>query len=142
MTTRGRSLGKKERRGREIAAENAEREKAQKAMKKCSVFDLVALGGEDKIALRQAVDLMGPKLDLHFAVREEEIGVMPFLFGDFSDLVCEGKGFGKVGKGILFLQMVLVDDAPAVAELFLQRGEGFALEGRDASFAGDAGLFG
>ena len=44
----------------------------------------VSLCGEDKIALRQAVDLVRPESDLHFTPREIDIGVVALSLGDLS----------------------------------------------------------
>ena len=103
--------------------------------------NFIALGGEDEIAFRETVDLVGPKLDFHFAIREEDVGMVPFVFGDGSHLIGESESFGKIGKHVFFFEMMFFDDVPAAAELFMERDKGLSFQRGDASFAGDARLF-
>src|ERR1700722_7437253 len=72
----------------------------------------VDLGGHNKIALGQAVDLVRPHRDFSFAPRKKDIGMMSLFFGQFSNLVYEIQGLFEIGKLKLTRQMMLGDHVP------------------------------
>lgn len=98
---------------------------------------LVDFGGQDEIALRQAVDFVCPGRDLDSSPGKEDVRVVPLFFRKISSLVDEFEGFAKVGKLEGLRDVVLLDHIPAV-HLLLQRGEFLTLERRHSSSAWDA----
>jgi hypothetical protein len=63
---------------------------------------------------------------------------MVLLVGHAADAVHEAEGAGEVGKAVLALEVVLADDAPARAELPVERLELGAPERRRSAPARDA----
>jgi hypothetical protein len=55
---------------------------------------------------------VGPHLDDDFAPREVDIGVMPFLFGEFADLDRKVESVPEVLERVGAFEMVFVDDLP------------------------------
>ena len=101
--------------------------------------ELVDFGGQDEIALRQAVNFVRPGRDLDFSPGKEDVRVVPLFFRKISSLVDEFEGFAKVGKLKGLRDVVFFDDVPAV-HLHLQRTEFLTLERRHTATAGDAGF--
>src|SRR5690348_10096119 len=97
----------------------------------------VDLRGQDEVALRQAVDLMGPGLDLDLAPCQIEIWMVALRFRYRSHAVYELQRRAEIGKRERFREMVLADYLPA-GHLALQRFQLFALQGRHSSPAGYA----
>ena len=98
---------------------------------------LVDFGGQDEIALREAVDLVRPGRDLDFSPAKEDVRVVPLLFRKLAYAVYEREGFAKVGKLEGLRDVVPLNHIPAV-HLLLQRGEFLTLERRHSSSAWDA----
>src|SRR5258706_15737772 len=88
---------------------------------------LVDLRGEDEVALGQAVDLVRPDRHAHLSIRQIDVGVMPLLFGNSTDLVREGQGTLEILERERLLDVVIVDDRPAV-NLGRQRVTGLGAE--------------
>ncbi len=84
--------------------------------------ELIDLGGQDEIALRQTVDLVRPGRDLDFSPGKEDVWVVPLLLRKLAYLVDKFESFAKVGKREGFHEVVFFDDVPAV-HLLLQRSE-------------------
>ena len=99
----------------------------------------VDFGGQNEVALRQTIDLVGPDRDLHFSPGEKEIWMMPLLFGKLAYAIYERESFAKVRKLESLRDVVFFDDVPAV-HLLLQGDEFHALERRHPSTARDACL--
>jgi len=99
--------------------------------------ELVDFGGQDEIALRQAVDFVRPGRDLDFSPGKEDVRVVPLFFRKISSLVDEFEGFAKIGKLEGLRDVVPLNHIPAV-HLLLQRGEFITLERRHSSSAWDA----
>ena len=81
--------------------------------------ELVDFGGQDEIALRQAVDLVRPGRDLDFSPAKEDVWVMPLLFNELTYSVHKLERFTKVGKREGLRDVVFLHDVPAV-HLLLQ----------------------
>src|SRR5207245_2758055 len=98
---------------------------------------LVDLGGQDKVVLRQAIDFMRPGCDLDFSPGQLDIGVMTLLFRQLANQIDEPKSLTEIRKLEQLRNVVLVDGAPTVHPL-LERCEFLALQRWHASAAGDA----
>ena len=101
----------------------------------------VNLCGHDEVALGEAVDLVRPKRDFGFAPGEQNVGMMPLLFGQSAQAIHEIERLLEIGKGERASDVVLVDHAP-VGDDFVQRLEVLAFERRHAAAAGDTFLVG
>ena len=99
--------------------------------------ELVDFGGQDEIALRQAVNFVRPGRDLDFPPGKEDVWVVPLLLCKLAYEVYELEGFAKVGKLEGLRDVVLLNYIPSV-HLLLQRGEFLILERRHSSSARDA----
>src|SRR5882724_3345049 len=98
----------------------------------------VGLGSKDKIAFGQAVNFVRPDFQLHFAVTEENVGMMPLFLSDFADAIGEFERFSEIGKLELLFQMLSVNDLPAAVQLFFHFVQRAAFESRRAAVAGGA----
>ena len=67
----------------------------------------VDLGGEDEVALAQALDGVRVDFDLGVAPAEREVGMMPLSFGQRADAIDERERGVEVGKLISAPQVVL-----------------------------------
>src|SRR5215468_12329576 len=67
----------------------------------------VALGGENKIAFGQALDLVRPDRHPDAAPGEREIGVMVLLLGDRTDAVDQRQRASEVLDAVGLLEMVV-----------------------------------
>jgi hypothetical protein len=67
-------------------------------MARLGFVELVDFGGQDEIALRQAVNFVRPGRDLDFSPGKEDVRVVPLFFRKIPSLVDEFEGFAKVGK--------------------------------------------
>src|ERR1051325_8050676 len=92
--------------------------------------------GEDEVAAREAVDLVRPDLDAHVSPRQIDVGMVPFLFRDRADAVRERERAGEVRERKLFLEMMLIHDPPAAAQLAFERPQLVPFQRRHASAAG------
>ena len=72
---------------------------------------------------------MRPDRDAELAPRDVQIRMVVLLLGERADLVREGERAGEVAEAILLLEVMLVDGAPAAAELREQRRERRAAQG-------------
>ena len=77
----------------------------------------VNLGGKNKVALRQSINLVRPDFQFDPAPRQVDIRVVPLLFGEFTDAIRKVEGLTKIFKRIRPLQMVFIDDRPPVIQL-------------------------
>ena len=107
-------------------------------------LQLIDLCGHDEIAFGEAIDFVSPESDLHFTPGEKNVGMMSLLLGDFPDTVHKSQRGFEIGKSVGAGDMVLVHNFPMreVGQLFVDVGEFFSFERRDASAAGNAGLSG
>jgi hypothetical protein len=75
---------------------------------------LVDFGGQDEIALRQAVDLVRPGRDLDFPPAKKDVRMVPLLFRELTYAVYELEGFAKVQKLEGLRDVVFRNDIPSV----------------------------
>ena len=80
--------------------------------------ELVDFGGQDEIALRQAVDLVRPGRDLDFSPGKEDVWVVPLLLRKLANAVYEREGSAKVGKREGLRDVVLLNHIPSIHLLF------------------------
>src|SRR5437870_170759 len=78
---------------------------------------------EDEVAFGEAVDLVGPNRDFDPAPGQVNVRMMTLLFGEFADLVGKGERLKKIFEREFLLQMMPVDDLPAIAKLLQQVGQ-------------------
>ena len=102
-------------------------------------MELVDFCSQNKIVLRQAVDLVRPGRDLDFSKGKKEVRVMPLLLRKRAYAVYELERFAKVGKCEGLRKVVSFDDVPAFHLLF-EGGKLLTLERWDAATAGDTGF--
>jgi len=95
----------------------------------------VDLRRHDEIALGQAVDLVRPQRDLNFAPSQQDVGVMPLLFGNPADAIYEFQGLFEIRKSKLAVKIVFIGNRP-VRNLLLQGIQFLAFQRRYAPFAG------
>jgi hypothetical protein len=84
------------------------------------------LGGQNKIALGQAVDLVSPDLHLDLTPGQEQIGMVSLGFGDGARPVDEVQGAPKVRESVDLPQVVPVHHLPS-GDLRLQLFQFFSL---------------
>jgi hypothetical protein len=60
--------------------------------------ELVDFGGQDEIALRQAVNLVRQGRDLDFSLGKRDVWVVSLLLRQLTNVIHELKGFAKIGK--------------------------------------------
>jgi hypothetical protein len=101
--------------------------------------ELVDLGGQNEIALRQTVDLMRPGCDLNFSPGKEDVWVVPLLLGKLTYAIHKLECFAKVGKSERLRDVVFFDDVPPI-DLPLKLGELLTLERGRVSTARNAHL--
>ncbi len=102
-------------------------------------MELVDFCSQNKIVLRQAVDLVRPGRDLDFSPGKEKVRVVPLLLRKRANAVYELEGFAKVRKPEGLRKVVFFDDVPAVHLLF-EGGKLRTLERWDAVTAWDTGF--
>src|SRR6185369_6820510 len=93
-------------------------------------FRTVRLRGENKIAFRQSVDLVGPDNESDFPPGEMDIRMMPLGLGQLSDPVGEGKSRAKILEAEFLFQMVLGHHPPPPAQFIQKPGQLRSLERR------------
>jgi len=101
--------------------------------------DLVDFCRQDEVALRQAVNLVGPDCDFDFSPCQEDVRVVALLLGQLSDAVHKLEGLAKVGELETLEDVMLVYDFPPF-QLLCQGGQFLTLERRDPSAARNAGF--
>src|ERR1035437_7419359 len=92
----------------------------------------VDFGGKNKIALGQAVDLVGPNLDFDLAPRQVQVGMVPLLFGNRAHAVDKVQGRPEIGEPVRLRQMMLIHHLPA-GQLRQHFPQLLAFEWRDAT---------
>src|SRR5712692_5343958 len=80
--------------------------------------ELVDLGGQDEIALRQTVDFVRPGRDLDFSPGKEDVWVVPLLLRELAYAVHELESLAKVGKREGLRDVVLLNHIPSIHLLF------------------------
>jgi len=91
------------------------------------LVELVDLGCQDEIALRQTVDLVRPGRDLDFSPGKEDVWVVPLLLGKLTNAIYKLEGSAKVRKLEGLRDVMFFDDVPPV-DLLLKYGEVLTLE--------------
>ena len=74
-----------------------------RAQGRLGFVELVDLGGQNEIALRQTVDLVRPGRDLDFSPGKEDVWVVPLLLRELAYLVDKLERFMKVGNVKVFV---------------------------------------
>lgn len=72
----------------------------------------VDLCRQDKITLRQAIDLMSPDGDFDFAPAKTDIGMVVFLLRNFCDTVYQIERRTEVSQLELFPKMMIINHFP------------------------------
>src|SRR5580698_4734628 len=98
----------------------------------------VDFGRQDKIALREAIDLVGVSGDFGFAPGKQDIRVMALFLGDGAGAVHEIESLLKIRELQYLVQMVLFDHLP-IGQFRLERIQRIAFEWRNVAAAGNAG---
>ena len=101
---------------------------------------LIDFGSKDEVALSEPVDLVCPDLDLSFAPRQVDIGMMALVLGNGAGTVHEVESGLEIRKLEFFFDVMIVHDVPIVD---LSR-QWFDLLGRQrwhATSARNTGLF-
>ena len=75
-------------------------------------LQFVDLGGEDEVALREAIDLVCPDRDLGVSPSKTNIRMMSLFLGQISDSIYELLRLAKVRESITLLQVVIVNNFP------------------------------
>jgi hypothetical protein len=94
----------------------------------------VYLGGEDKIALREAVNLVRPDGDFGAAPAEADVRVMALLFGQLAHSIDELKGLSKIFERVALEQVMFTRDIPST-EVFQEFLNLITLQRRDSATA-------
>ena len=102
---------------------------------------VVDLGGQDEIALGEAVDFMSPDLEVDPPPSQPDIRMVTLFFRQFTDLVGEIESTPEILELEAPLQMVCVHDPPSGIDLVKQFIHAISFQRRCASLAGNA-LFG
>ena len=101
--------------------------------------ELIDLGSQDEIALRQAVDFVRPGRDLDFSPGKRDVWVVSLLLCKLTRAIHKPEGSAKVGKLEGLRDVVFFDDVPPI-DLLLKCGELLTLERGHASTAGNTRL--
>src|SRR5216683_4796559 len=99
--------------------------------------ELIDLGGQDEIALRQAVDFVRPGRDLDFSPGKRDVWVVSLLLCKPTHAIYKPEGSTKVGKLEGLRDVVFFDDVPTI-HLRFEGGELPTLERGHPSTAGNA----
>jgi len=67
-------------------------------MARLGFVELINFGGQDEIALRQAVDFVCPGRDLDFSPGKEDVRVVPLFFRKISSLLTNLRASRKSGN--------------------------------------------
>jgi hypothetical protein len=103
------------------------------------LIELVDLGCQDEIALRQAVDFVRPARNVHFSPSKEDVRVVALRLRKLANAVHEREGLAKVGKLKGFRDVMFFDNVPTVNLLF-EGGKILAFQWRNTSSAWNACL--
>ena len=76
--------------------------------------ELIDLGSQDEIALRQAVDFVRPGRDFDSSPGQKDVWVMPLLLSKFTYTVYKIKCSAKIGKLEGLSDVVFFDDVPPI----------------------------
>jgi hypothetical protein len=90
-----------------------------------------------KVALRQAIDLVRPNLDLALAPSQIEVGMMAFCLCHGPYFVHVGLGLGKILERVQALKMTRLVQRPPSPELFQQNLRAIRRDGRYTAAARD-----
>src|SRR5438876_3344839 len=95
-------------------------------------------GGEDEVALGQAIDLVSPDGQPDLPPGQIDVGVVPLLLGEVPDPIGEVERFAEVLEAELLLEVVLFHHTPVVAQSGQQVVEPRSPEGRRPTLARNA----
>ena len=85
------------------------------ALRRCGFAQLVDLRRQNKIALREPIDLVRPDLHVDLSPRQKNIGMVPFLLRRLANSIDEIERRAEIGKGEALREMVSVDYLPSLA---------------------------
>jgi hypothetical protein len=103
------------------------------------LIELVDLGCQNEIALRQPVDFVCPARNLHFSPSKEHLRVMALRLRKLANAVHEREGLAKVGKLKSFCDVMFFDNVPIV-DLRFEGGKILAFEWGNTSTTRNAGF--
>src|SRR6266508_5963002 len=98
----------------------------------------IGLGGEDEVALGQAIDLVSPDGQPDFPPGQIDVGVVALLLSEVADPIGEVERFAEVLEAELLLEVVLFHHPPVVAQSGQQVIELRSPEGRRPTLARNA----
>ena len=102
----------------------------------------IGFGGHVEVALRQAIDLVRPNLDLALTPGEIEVWVVTFCFRHSPHFVHVGQSQGEILKRIQALKMAGLVQRPPAPQLFQQGLRAISLNRRYTAAAGDTFVVG
>ena len=73
---------------------------------------VVDFGGEDEVALGQAIHLVRPGGDFNLAPGQQDVGMMALLFRDGADPIDKVERGLEVREGVGAADVVFIDDPP------------------------------
>jgi hypothetical protein len=103
--------------------------------------ELIDLGSQNEIALRQTVDLVRPGRELDSSPSKKDVWVVALLLGELTYAIYKLESSAKVGKPEDLGDVVFFDDVPLI-DLLLKYGEILTFERRRPSAARNACLGG
>ena len=78
----------------------------------CRLVECADLGGQDEVAFREAVDLMGPDADGYASPGQDDLGGVILVLGNRSYGIGKGQSLLEVAEGVGADQMMLTFDRP------------------------------
>src|SRR5581483_2596113 len=99
-------------------------------------WNLVNLRSKDEITFREPVDFMGPDGDGHASPPQEDVGMVPLLFGNGADCFYEFQRAYEVREVVALLDVVFFNDLPST-HLTGQICQFFVLQRRNSALAGN-----
>src|SRR5258707_14814003 len=80
-----------------------------RAQERLGFVELVDLGGQNEIALRQTLDLMRPGRDLNFSPGKRDVWMVPLRLGKVTYAIHKLECSAKVGKSERLRDVVFFD---------------------------------
>ena len=99
---------------------------------------MIDLGRKNKIALGQSIDFVGPERNFSFAPSQQNIRMMPLLFGNRTYAIDEVQCFLEVRKSISARDVMFVDGFP-LRHMLQQLAQFLTFDRRNTGQKGDSG---